>query len=47
MLLAKRQEIVRNVLELKDEASPSAAENGPRMPIHPADVGTDCNEVEN
>ena len=47
MLLAKRNEILKNVSELQYEALRPDTDNGPRVPNHPADVGTDNFDLDN
>lgn len=47
MLLAKRNEILKNVSELQDEALHLTSDDGPRFPNHPADIGTDYYDLEN
>ena len=47
LLLAKRNEILKNVSELSDEALHLNTDEGPRFPSHPADIGTDAYDLEN
>lgn len=47
MLLAKRTEILGNVISMEDEALRKSRTDLSNMPIHMADAGTDNYEVEN
>ena len=47
MLLAKRNEILRNVISMEEETLRKSRTDLSSMPVHMADVGTDNYEMEN
>jgi DnaK suppressor protein len=46
-LLRKRKEIVQTVRDMESGSIRAERANVPRMPTHPADIGTDSFELEN
>jgi len=47
ILLSKRNEVLKNFSELEHEFQRTEIDKGPRLPSHPAEMGTDNFDLEN